>query len=125
MKKLFLFPVLFSLFSTYSMAATDPRVAYTMMLEGKAAIIDVREKDEIEQGMIKGALWFPLSTGKENKNWKTDFMALVGTKEPLFLYCRSGRRSENFRQILKEENIPSENLGGFLTLQNVLPTINQ
>lgn len=123
MKKLFLF--LFSFISAYSMAATDPMVAYTMMLEGKAALIDVREKDEIEQGMIKGALWFPLSQVNSNGNWKTDFKKLVEGKEPLFIYCRSGRRSENFRLILEKENISSENLGGYLTLRTVLPTINQ
>ncbi|MFP5385575.1 MAG: rhodanese-like domain-containing protein [Bacteriovoracia bacterium] len=123
MKKLF--PFLFSLISVYSMAGTDPMVAYTMMMEGKAALIDVREKHEIEAGMVKGALWFPLSHVRGNNNWKADFEKLVGDKEPLFIYCRSGRRSENFRKILEEENIPSENLGGFQILQNILPTINQ
>ncbi len=111
----------FLLISAMSFAATNPQAAYAKMKEGKAVIVDVREKDEIQQGMIKDALWFPLSKIENNKNWKKDFMRLTKGKE-IFLYCRSGRRTGKVMSILKTKKIDSQNLGGFETLQKELPT---
>lgn len=109
-----------SLLSTYSMAATDPKVAYTMVQEGKAVMVDVREKNEIEDGMIKDALWFPLSKTEGSEKWPQEFKDLVGNK-PIFLYCRSGRRSGAFKDMLTKHEIKSENIGGFESLKKVLP----
>lgn len=101
-------------------AATDPKAAYSLVQEGKAVIIDVREKDEVKDGMIKDARWFPLSKIESDKNWKEDFNKMVGNKK-IFLHCRTGRRSEKVMNILKENGIKSENIGGYETLKKILP----
>lgn len=117
-----LFILVLIIFPMLSSASTDPQSAYNMMKEGHAVIIDVREKDEINQGMVKMALWFPMSKVKEDKDWEKDFRKITEGKK-IFLYCRSGRRSGKLLTLLKTKNIESENLGGFETLKKELPTV--
>lgn len=100
--------------------STDPKTAYDMVQKGEAVIIDVREEDEIKSGMIKNAKWFPLSKITKDKTWKEDLKKLVGDKT-IFLHCRSGARSEKAMNILKENGITSENIGGYESLKKILP----
>ena len=102
------------------MAKTDPRLAYALMEEGKAIIVDVREKSEIKSGMVKNAVWFPKSKMTSDPHWKEDFLKLTKGKK-IFLYCRSGKRSEECQEILKENGIQSESIGGFKDLKTALP----
>jgi rhodanese-related sulfurtransferase len=118
MKKIVLFVL--SLVSIATLSATEPAEAYKMLTEGKAVIVDVREEDEIKSGMIEKALWFPLSKMNNDKNWKEQFQKVTQGKQ-IFLYCRSGNRSEKVKNILKANSIESENIGGFGTLKNQLP----
>ncbi len=108
-------------FFSLTLFATTPEEAYSLAQEGKAVLVDVREAHEVEQGMIKNAKWFPMSKITADENWKKDFVALVEGKE-IFLYCRTGNRSGKVQKILKENGLQSENLGGYETLKNQLPT---
>lgn len=112
--------LLLCLFSLNAAAESSAKEAYNLMLEKKAVIVDVREKDEIESGMIAKADWFPLSKIESDKNWKEDFKKLAAGKK-IFVYCRSGRRSGKVKDILKAEGMESENLGGYETLKSELP----
>lgn len=112
--------ILSSLMSYGALAETDPKSVYQLVNKGEAILIDVREEDEIKQGMIKKAHWVALSKMSSNTNWKADFLALSKGKK-IFLYCRSGVRSGKALKILEENSIASENLGGFLTLKEILP----
>lgn len=114
---------LLSFISAYSMASTDPKVAHTMVLKGKAAMVDVREASEIKFGMIEEAVWFPLSWAKTDQTWYKHFLPMTENKEKIFIYCRTGRRSEEFRNLLQEKGVKAENLGGFETLKEVLPVM--
>lgn len=118
MKKLI--SLLLCLFSLNAAAVSSSKEAYNQMLEKKAVIVDVREKDEIESGMIANAVWFPLSKIESDKNWKQDFKKLTDGKK-IYVYCRSGRRSGKVKDILKTEGMESENLGGYETLKSELP----
>lgn len=69
--------------------------------------------------MIDKAVWFPLSKMKNDKNWKSEFEKMVKDKE-IFLYCRSGRRSEIEKEILSKNGIKSENIGGYEDLKKIL-----
>lgn len=113
--------ILFLSLLSFYVIAVSPKEAYQLAKEGKAILIDVREEDEIKDGMIDVATWFPLSKIENNKNWKNEFVAITQGKE-IYLYCRSGARSGKVQSILKENKIVSQNLGGFLTLGNILPT---
>lgn len=79
-------------------------------------IIDVREKEEVDQGMIDQAKWFPLSRFSQDKNWKEDFLKLTKDKK-ILIYCRSGKRAEKVKDLLKENGIESKNIGGYEKLK--------
>ena len=111
--------LLFILLS-FNTFATDPKTAYALVQKNEAVMIDVREEDEVQSGMVKDARWFPLSKIENDKNWKKEFTKLTDDKK-IFLYCRSGRRSEKVLNILKEAGIESKNIGGFETLKTILP----
>ena len=110
---------LLSLFASTEILATEPQAAYKMVKNGEAVMIDVREKDEVKSGIIKEAKWFPLSKISNDKNWKNEFTKIVDGKK-IFLYCRSGRRSEKVMTILKENGITSENIGGHEELKKMI-----
>lgn len=116
-----LFALLLTFFAATAISSTDPKIAYSMVQKGEAIIIDVREEDEIKSGMIKDAKWFPLSKVLNDKNWKDDFTKVAGDKK-IFVHCRSGKRSERVMNILKDNGIPSENIGGYESLKQILPT---
>ncbi len=117
MKKLLAF--MLTLFSLTIFAKT-PTEAFEMVRRGEAVFIDVREEAEIKDGMIENALWFPMSKINEDKTWPTKFRKLIQNKK-VFLYCRSGNRSGKMKEILEKEGITAENLGGMLTLKDILP----
>jgi rhodanese-related sulfurtransferase len=83
-------------------------------------LIDVREKEELSEGMLPGAKSFPLSRIKNEKNWKQDFLKMTEGKD-ILLYCRSGRRSGMVQEILKQNNIASKNIGGYEELKDKFP----
>jgi rhodanese-related sulfurtransferase len=107
---------------SFQVLATSPREALQLVKSGKAVLVDVREENEIKDGMIESAKWFPLSKIESDTNWKNDFTALTRDKK-IFLYCRSGNRSEKVETILRNYKIESENIGGYLELKNQLPSV--
>lgn len=100
--------------------AVTPKEAYELSKNGKGILVDVREEHEVKEGMIEGAKWFPMSKIKESKDWKKDFKSLVADKQ-IFLYCRSGNRSGQVKDLLEKEGMKSENIGGIMTLKDELP----
>jgi phage shock protein E len=90
--------------------------------EEKAVIIDIREKDEIETGMIDKAIWFPMSKIYQDKQWSESFKQHAKDKK-VFIYCRSGSRVESVKKELKRLGIEATNLGGYNSLKSKLPSI--
>ena len=107
---------------SFQLFAASPKDAFALAKKGTAVLIDVREENEIKEGMIEGAKWFPLSKIETDPTWKKEFTALTKDKK-IFLYCRTGRRSEKVESLLKEQRIDSENIGGYLELKDVLPSV--
>ncbi|SHH02738.1 FAD-dependent oxidoreductase [Tepidibacter thalassicus] len=81
------------------------------LVESGACIIDVREKDEYEQGHIIGAKNIPLSELRER-------LDEIPKDKPVYLHCRSGQRSYN--AVLALQNLGFKNIynisGGFMGL---------
>ncbi|MGE3608341.1 MAG: rhodanese-like domain-containing protein [Bacteriovoracaceae bacterium] len=106
-----------------SYAAADPQKAYDELTTGKAIFLDVREKDEVEQGMIKGALWFPLSDLSSNKADTIKKIKETSAGKFIYVYCRSGRRADKYISEISAEGLTATNLGGFEDLVKAkLPT---
>lgn len=112
--------LLSSLLSPYSMAEIDPMVAYTMVEEGKAVIIDSRERGELSEGMIEGALWFPLSF-TEVENWKNTFMPYLHNARKIFVYGNESGSAQRLTDILTANNMDAVNVGTFHSLEEILP----
>lgn len=68
-----------------------------MSTDGKSLIVDVRTKEEYDQGHIVGAVLVPSTDILEGK-----VDALPDKDQKLFLYCRTGRRAEDAAQKLTE-----------------------
>jgi len=74
----------------------------------KLELIDVREEEEVQEGMIKEAKHIPMG---EIPNYVDQFDK---DKEYIFI-CRSGRRSENVCMYLQEQGYKVVNMiGGML-----------
>ena len=81
----------------------------TVELPANAVLLDVRSVEEFQGGHLPGAINLPLPeiSSKTAEKFPDRDM-------PLYLYCRSGRRSENARRILQDAGYSNvHNLGGF------------
>ena len=104
------------LFPFLANATTSTKEVYELVNSGKAIIIDVREENEIKEGMLDKATWYPLSKIEKDKTWEQEIPKLAKDKK-VFLYCRSGRRSGKVNDLLKAKGINSENIGGYEELK--------
>lgn len=93
--------------------------SYEEIKNSKAIIIDVREKDEVEQGMIKGAYWLPLSEMRKNNTEVTNKLKKLASTNTAYIYCRSGKRAGEFIELLTDKDISTFNLGGFEALKKM------
>lgn len=101
--------------------AVTPEKAYELSQSGKALIVDVREFEEISQGMIKDAVWFPKSKMSQDAESIESFKRIVSGKD-VFLYCKSGKRAAECTGILLDHGIKAESIGGYDQLKKTLPT---
>lgn len=78
----------------------------TALAKQEAQLVDVREFSEWNAGHIAGAVLLPLS---ELERAKT-VPATVAKDKPVYLYCRSGRRSAIAAGILKKQGYDARSL---------------
>lgn len=97
--------------SNHSLA--DEVKAFEQMNAGKAVLLDIREEEEIKSGMIKGALWLPLSELNKNPTTAIKKLKEMVKGKDLYLYCRSGNRVKTFISKINDEGMKGENLGGY------------
>lgn len=81
-------------------------------IQARGRILDVRERDEVEAGTIAGSLWVPLSEAKSDPKKVRNVISRIVDGKEIFVYCRSGRRSQEFMNILGDE-FKATNLGGY------------
>jgi len=119
--KILLFLLAMTFFIIAAPFAQSTNEILKLTQENKAILIDVREAEEIAHGMLKGAKSYPLSKMKNNPQWSEEIKKMSGDKK-IFLYCRSGGRAGKVQDMLKEKGIKSQNIGGYMTLKDQLPT---
>jgi phage shock protein E len=91
---------------------------FTAFSTQKIVLIDVREAEEVRDGMFKGAVWFPLSKMKKDSSWHKEFLSIAKDKE-IHLYCRSGVRADVAKEILIKIGLESKSLGGYDDLRRI------
>jgi len=100
-----------------SIPMVSPQEARPLLDHQQAVAIDVREKQEIAEGMVEGALWIPLSMIDENGEAFQIELKKLDTSKEVFPYCRSGRRSAKAGDVFQKHGFRVRNLGGFSDLK--------
>jgi phage shock protein E len=97
-------------FSKHHIAPED---AIQTAKAGQGILVDVREKEEVDEGMIEGAKWIPLSGLKENSAATEAELAKLDRSKEILLYCRSGNRSGQAATLLEKRGFKVRNAGGY------------
>jgi rhodanese-related sulfurtransferase len=113
-----LFGMLVFNFFIKSRPEADAKKSYESYTAGKAVFIDVREEGEVKDGMIKGALWVPLSKIEQDQKAQITKIQEATKGKEIFIYCRSGNRSSKVKTYLEESGTKSVNMGGYSSLVN-------
>ena len=89
-----------------------PAEATEKVTSGEAIVVDVREPDEWEEGVVEFAYLLPLSDLRGDRELWVGFLQEHRDQE-IILYCRSGNRSGVAAEILAKEGFEVANAGGF------------
>jgi len=71
----------------------------------KLELVDVREDEEVAEGMIPGAKHIPMGSIPDNVDY-------FSKDKEYIIICRSGRRSENVCYFLQDQGINVVNMEG-------------
>lgn len=99
--------------SASGVSRITPDLAQKLLSEKKAILVDVREKDEVAAGMLKGALWIPLSGLQSGDAQTLKTLDSIQKEVEIIAYCRSGARSSRAGALLIEKGYRVKNLGGY------------
>lgn len=91
----------------------SPQEAMTLQASGQILLVDVREKDEVAEGVLAGAIWIPLSGIQSGAPEIAARIAGWDKSKEVVVYCRSGRRSSIVAEKLASQGFRVRNLGGY------------
>lgn len=91
--------------------AISPKESMELFTQKKAIIVDVRETDELKNGMVKDAMIMPLSL--LNTDAFEEIVKSLPSDKDLIIYCRSGRRSNVMGIELEKRGYQVWNMGAF------------
>ena len=91
----------------------SPQDAAAQVSAGKAVLVDVRERNELDAGMAQGAHWYPTSSIQSDPNGFNEFLASLPAEQTIVLYCASGGRSGKAAEIAVQQGRKAANAGGF------------
>lgn len=94
-------------------ARITPQQAADAVSKGAAVLVDVREHDEIVDGMAAPALWCATSEIEAGSPKAQDFISSLPKDKAVIVYCAAGVRSGRFTVKLSELGFETANLGGF------------
>ena len=109
MKKRILLLIMISIIVFSSIGCQKEEKKERMTIEKKPIIIDVRTKEEYEEGHIKGAINIPYDQIDENIK--------LDKTQKLKVYCKSGKRSAIAYEKLKELGYDVDDLGAYDTIE--------
>lgn len=79
--------------------SVTPAEAVQLINKEDALVLDIREGNELAQGVIRGSKHLALSVLKQQVQELQDY-----TEKPVIAYCKAGTRSEQACEILKKNN---------------------
>ena len=89
----------------------DPKSISEKVADGDAYLIDVRTQSEYDAGHAKGAILWDVM---EHMSVQTPLPTIDKGKE-VYVYCRSGGRSEQAKMIFEQSGIQNvTNIGGLI-----------
>jgi phage shock protein E len=91
----------------------SPQDAAAQVSAGRAVLVDVRERSELDAGMAQGAHWYPTSSIQADPNGFNEFLASLPADQTIVLYCASGGRSGKAAEIATQQGRKAANAGGF------------
>lgn len=94
-----------------------PLDAHKMQQDKSAVIVDVRELDELKEGMVKEAISAPISTMKNKKDEWDKIVATLPKDKTIIVYCKSGGRAKKVGEDLVKKGFKVLNMGGFESWQ--------
>lgn len=91
-----------------------PAAAAQGAKEGKAVLVDVRERNELNGGMAEGARWYPSSSIEDDPDGYKKFIESLPADRTLVFYCAAGVRAGAAAEIARKElGRRTANFGGF------------
>lgn len=84
-----------------------------LLVNGFAVLVDVREDDEVKDGMAADAQWMPLSKIEANSPEWAAFQKKLPKDKKIVLYCAAGGRAGKVAKMLTEKGYQTANMGGF------------
>lgn len=100
--------------SGFAGQAVSPTDAADMVTKGRAELIDVREREEIETtGMATPAHWLAKSAVDAASDVYRAFVKGLDRNKILIFYCRTGRRAEVVATHFESLGFRTLNMGGF------------
>jgi rhodanese-related sulfurtransferase len=83
----------------------DVRTAFDRWKGGEAAMVDVREPSEWDQGHVDGIVWIPLD--QLSRRWRE-----LDPSKQWICVCRRGNRSNYAAAMLRQAGIDASNMAG-------------
>jgi rhodanese-related sulfurtransferase len=90
-----------------------PQEATRLVAEGKAVLLDVREKEETAGGILDGAIWIATSALEADDSKALKKLEALDKSKELLVYCRSGGRSARMASKLALSGFKTRNLRGY------------
>lgn len=98
---------------TAQVKSISPNETEGLLRNDFAVLVDVRELDEVKEGMAAPAQWMPLSKIQANDPEWQQFLEKLPKDKQIVVYCRSGRRSGIVAEMLAAKGLKVYNMGGF------------
>lgn len=97
--------------------------SFKMVSDGKAILVDVREQEEVDDGMASPAQWLPTSEIESQSEVYHKFLKSLSKDKPVIIYCAAGVRAGRFAITLQGMGFKTYNMGGFDSWESAgLPT---
>jgi len=100
--------------NTPAVQMITPKDALDAVTAQKAVLVDVREREELEEsGLAEPARWIATSEVEDNTpEWKA-FVTQLPKDKQIILYCKAGGRSNHVAMKLAQMGFKTANMGGF------------